>query len=240
MANQGTLGFTIQDSSRPTHIMVWQEPRSGISVQNEQSSLIISLMERVSEMERTIQELKEVVETQNHGSIPYFAENVNPLPNGMHEVSGNWEQESEDSEEDTRVITILKEEPAEFDHDAAEVLSDDGVKKNNTFIPEQPIDTCEVEEESANQHEAEEVEGEADEEEEAEEAEEEEAEEESEGEADEEEAAGEELLEFEHNGVTYYRDSDNLVYTTDEDGDLVDEPIGRWSEEKQKILKIKK
>jgi hypothetical protein len=26
----------------------------------------------------------------------------------------------------------------------------------------------------------------------------------------------------------------------DEDGDLVDEPIGRWSEEKQKILKISK
>ncbi len=64
--------------------------------------------------------------------------------------------------------------------------------------------------------------------------------EEAEDEAPEEEAAAEvELEEFEYKGSTYYRDTENLVYMVDEDGDLVQEPIGVWNEDKQKILKLK-
>ncbi len=60
------------------------------------------------------------------------------------------------------------------------------------------------------------------------------------GAPDEEEAAAEvELEEFEYKGSTYYRDTENLVYMVDEDGDLVQEPIGVWNEDKQKILKLK-
>jgi hypothetical protein len=51
---------------------------------------------------------------------------------------------------------------------------------------------------------------------------------------DEEEAV--ELQEFEYKGATYYRDSDNNVFTTDEDGELNEEPFGVWNEAKQRIL----
>jgi len=53
-------------------------------------------------------------------------------------------------------------------------------------------------------------------------------------EAEEEEA--EELTEFEYKGATYYRDSDNNVFTTDEDGELEQEPFGLWNEQKQRIV----
>ena len=59
-------------------------------------------------------------------------------------------------------------------------------------------------------------------------------EEEAEEEAEEEEA--EELTEFEYKGATYYRDSDNNVFTTDEDGELEEEPFGLWNELKQRIV----
>jgi hypothetical protein len=47
-----------------------------------------------------------------------------------------------------------------------------------------------------------------------------------------------ELTEFEWKGVTYYRDSENLVYQKDGD-DLDDAPIGVWNVEKQKLLRYK-
>jgi hypothetical protein len=67
---------------------------------------------------------------------------------------------------------------------------------------------------------------------------EEEAEEEVEEEAEEE--AEVQLEEFEYKGSTYYRDGDNNVYMADEDGELVDEPIGVWNEAKQRITVTKK
>jgi hypothetical protein len=51
-----------------------------------------------------------------------------------------------------------------------------------------------------------------------------------------EEAEEVELEEFEYKGSTYYRDADNNVFMTDEDGELLEEPIGVWNEAKQKIL----
>jgi hypothetical protein len=53
-------------------------------------------------------------------------------------------------------------------------------------------------------------------------------------EPEEEEAV--ELEEFEYKGATYYRDSDNNVFTTDEDGELNEEPFGLWNEAKQRIV----
>ena len=78
------------------------------------------------------------------------------------------------------------------------------------------------------------------EEQEEQEEQEQEAEEAEEAEAEEqEEAEAEALQEFEYKGNTYYRDSENLVYKLDDDGDLDDTPFGVWNEEKQKILKYK-
>ena len=94
----------------------------------------------------------------------------------------------------------------------------------------------EVEEVEEAEEEAEEVEEEAEEE----EAEEEEAEEEEAEEVEEEEAEEEALEEFEYKGSTYYRDSENNVFMTDEDGELVEEPIGSWNPVKQRIVLAKK
>ena len=58
--------------------------------------------------------------------------------------------------------------------------------------------------------------------------------------ADAEEEETSELQEFEYKGETYYKDAENLVYKMDEDGDLDDEPIGIWNEEKKKVLKYSK
>jgi vacuolar-type H+-ATPase subunit I/STV1 len=71
-----------------------------------------------------------------------------------------------------------------------------------------------------------------------EEEQEEEQEEQEEEEQEEEEEEALELTEFEWKGVTYYRDSENLVYQKDGD-DLDDAPIGVWNVEKQKLLRYK-
>jgi hypothetical protein len=55
-------------------------------------------------------------------------------------------------------------------------------------------------------------------------------------EAEEPEAEEEALEEFEYKGATYYRDSDNNVFTTNDDGELNDEPFGLWNPEKQRIV----
>jgi hypothetical protein len=63
-----------------------------------------------------------------------------------------------------------------------------------------------------------------------------EAEAEPEEDAAEEEVAEVELEEFEYKGATYYRDSDNNVFATDDDGELVEEPFGTWNPVKQRIV----
>ena len=68
----------------------------------------------------------------------------------------------------------------------------------------------------------------------------EEAAEEAEGAA--EEAAEDEVDEFQElvwKDVIYYKDSQNMVYELDGDGDLIDTPIGFWKEETKKLVKYK-
>jgi hypothetical protein len=73
-----------------------------------------------------------------------------------------------------------------------------------------------------------------------------EAEPEAEAEAEEAEAEpepepeAEELEEFEYKGTTYYRDSENRVFMTDDNGELVEESIGVWSSLKNRIIVAKK
>jgi hypothetical protein len=47
-----------------------------------------------------------------------------------------------------------------------------------------------------------------------------------------------ELTEFEYKGMLLYRNGENKVYQMDEDGELVDTPIGIWNEAKQKVQRI--
>lgn len=45
-----------------------------------------------------------------------------------------------------------------------------------------------------------------------------------------------ELDEFEHEGVTYYKDQDNNVYKPNDDGEVdAETPVGRWLEKKQTL-----
>ena len=60
---------------------------------------------------------------------------------------------------------------------------------------------------------------------------------ETEAEADEEES---DLVDFEYKGITYYRDSENQVYELNEKGELNEDPIGVWNEQKQKVQKYPK
>jgi hypothetical protein len=48
------------------------------------------------------------------------------------------------------------------------------------------------------------------------------------------------LVEFEYKGVTYYRDSENQVYELNNEGELNEDPIGVWNEQKQKVQKYPK
>jgi len=50
-----------------------------------------------------------------------------------------------------------------------------------------------------------------------------------EDEPEEEEEAALELEPLEYKGVTYYKDADNNVYGTDEEGTVIPEPIARWN-----------
>ena len=86
------------------------------------------------------------------------------------------------------------------------------------------------------EEEEEQVEEEKEEEQVEEEQEEQEEEEEQEQEEEEEEEA---LIEFEYKGMVLYRDGENKVYQIDDEGELVDTPIGIWNDVKQKVIAIK-
>ena len=80
---------------------------------------------------------------------------------------------------------------------------------------------------------------EEEEEEQEEEEEVEEVEEEEEVEEVEEEVEQQvELEEFDYKGKTYYRDPDNNVYRTDDEGDLIDEVVGVWDPVKKIVRRI--
>jgi len=56
-------------------------------------------------------------------------------------------------------------------------------------------------------------------------------------EVDDEENAEVELEEFEYRGKTYYRDPENNVFMTDDDGELIEESCGMWNETTKRIVK---
>jgi hypothetical protein len=54
---------------------------------------------------------------------------------------------------------------------------------------------------------------------------------------EEEEEEEEAMKEVDYKDMTYYMDGENLVYTLNDEGDLNDDPVGRWYEDK-KIVKF--
>jgi TolA-binding protein len=99
-------------------------------------------------------------------------------------------------------ITALEEQLAATNAEVEELRARPITQLASMILPEE--EDCEVLEEEA----------------EAEEAEPEEVEPEEEG---------LELEELLYKGITYYKDSDNNVYGTDEEGTVIPEPIARWN-----------
>jgi primosomal protein N' len=135
----------------------------------------------------------------------------------VEETKGE-EQEVEETKEEEQEET--KEEVEETKEEVEET-KEEGVEEEHQEVEEEEEDQ-EVEEEEEYQEEVEE---------------EEEYQEEVEEEEEDQEA--EEFKEFLWKGQTYYKDSENLVYQLDTDGDLIDTPIGIWKEESQKLVKYK-
>ena len=120
----------------------------------------------------------------------------------------------------------------------------DLLNKNIEVEEEEEKEEEQVEEKEEGQVEEEQVEEQVEEEQEEEEQEEEQVEEEQEEQEEEEEQEQEEeeeeaLIEFEYKGMVLYRDGENKVYQIDDEGELVDTPIGIWNDVKQKVIAIK-
>ena len=171
------------------------------------------LLDELYELRERVKEL--TVKTR---PSPFFGAELAPEPDGL-EV----ERAAADVKETFNTIITKLEAPAAAVAKPAVVAPEFKEVKIAAAAAAAPAAALEPEEVEEEGEEAEEVE--------------EEAEEVEEGEEGEEEAL--ELDEFEYKGATYYRDSENLVYQQDEDGDLDDTPIGVWNEAKQKILKYK-
>jgi flagellar biosynthesis GTPase FlhF len=154
---------------------------------------------------------------------------------GVHDLQDRApieeEEEEEAEEEDAEEEVVAEEEEEDAEEEVVAEEEEEAEEEDAEEEAEEEVVTEEAEEEEAE----EEVVTEEAEEEEGLEAEEEEAEEETEEEA-EEEAEEVELEEFEYKGSTYYRDGEGNVFMTDEDGELMEDPIGIWSEAKQRIV----
>jgi hypothetical protein len=158
------------------------------------------------------------------------------------------EQEQEQEEEEVDIDEIVNS-MKEMDMEEADRLEEDEDEDEGEEDEEKDEDEGEgdadrleeekqgelVESKEGEQEEEEQEEAEAKEE----EQEEAEAKEEQEQEQEEELQEAEEFKEFVWKGQTYYKDSENLVYQLDTDGDLIDTPIGIWKEETQKLVKYK-
>jgi hypothetical protein len=236
-SENSSVQLTIPSSSTPVHIVVWQEKKGGGcpcgSGTAERTSMDTGILERLSALEKMVQQ---VLDIQAGGytvgsRIPFFPESIHPLPDGIEEIRSvhileedAMEEEEDRGEEDSvKEVHVIK-----LDQPSAPFMEEPPVKqemkRQPTVLRENIVQIVEakvLEEEEV--EEVEEVE-----EEEVDGAEEEEGEEED----------GEALEEFEWKGVTYYRDSEKNVYRMDEDGDLQDEPVGRWNEEKQKVVRF--
>ncbi len=141
---------------------------------------------------------------------------------------GNTVEEAEEVDAEEEEVEEVEEVEEELEEVEEEVDAEEEVEAEEEEVEE------EAEEEVADAEDVEEADAEAEEE-----GLEDSGEEEVEEEAEEEEADADaevELEEFEYKGSTYYRDGDGNVYMADEDGELMEEPIGTWNEAKQRIV----
>jgi len=209
--------FSVPATNTPTHIVVWQDSTASSSTN------VVMLSDRIAALENAISKI---------GTPPP----VTALDSNTPLISGISMRRRDDSigslsalhPPDVRnILNALINPPVSLELNASEPMEVDHVSSADA---EADADAdADVEETSQLDADAEEEDADADAD-----AEEEEAEEDADAEE------GIELEEFEYKGETYYKDAENLVYKMDADGDLDDQPIGIWNEEKKKVLKYSK
>jgi len=231
--------FSVPATNTPTHIVVWQDSTVNSS---SASTNVVMLTDRIAALENAISKISGSSHSHSH-SPPLDADSSSALVSAPASASARADQNTplisginmrrrDDSigslsalhPPDVRTILnalitspiIDSSEPMQVDDASsvnAEDADDEGVAED--------ANEAEADEANADEAEAEEETSQLDE-------------------ADEAEEEGIELEEFEYKGETYYKDPENLVYKMDADGDLDDQPIGIWNEEKKKVLKYSK
>jgi len=202
-------------SDMPTHIVIYREgadPKSSDLNMQKKVDDLMTLVEKLSKRILHLELAAEVnsrIETEMK-TTPFFGSSIVPEPTGLH--VRRLSDVCDDSKTTFRAIINGLTPPPNVQASTTKNVS------IASHVEEIHEEVNEEEEEGQEQVEAEEVQ-------------------EEEEEADAEAAV--ELEEFEYKGTTYYKDSENLVYQLDDDGDLDDTAIGIWNQEKKKVLKYK-
>jgi len=204
-------------------------PIDGIEVVPKKEMIVPIDAEPLSYADRLLMNSKsrKALEAEEMGE-----DNINTYPLNL--------EETDDESDDLNSLEIL-ETLGEIEAEAEEVRPAQTNTTKKVEVEEAKAKAEEAEEAEVEEaEEAEEVEeAKAEEVEEAEDAEEAEEVEEAEDaeEAEEAEEVEEvELTPFEYKGTTYYRDPDNNVFMTDDNGELIDDSIGVWDTARQRIL----
>lgn len=206
----------------PTPCGIEVKSRSN-SFTNEFDLNVFRTISKVSGSDATADEEQEQEGEQEEEEV-----DINEIVKSMKEMDMD---EDDMLEGDDRLEGEVEEEEVEGEEEKEEVEGEE----EEEVEEEQEVEV-EEEEEQEEEEQEEEVQ---EEQEETKEVEEEEQEVQEEVQEEEEAQEAEEFKEFLWKGQTYYKDSENLVYQLDTDGDLIDTPIGIWKEESQKLVKYK-
>lgn len=260
MSSDFVLSITTKDTPKqknPIHVVMWE----GTDGTQE-------LLERISQLEKAIHKLTErqssiffptalyptpcgiEVKSRSNSFTNEFDLNVfrtiskvsgSDTGDAVEETKEEEEQEQEEVDIDEIVNSMKEMDMEEADRLEEEEGQEDEGEEEQEQEEAEETEEAKEEQEEEKQELIESKEGEQEQKElieskEGEEAEEEEEEEEA---KEEELQEAEEFKEFVWKGQTYYKDSENLVYQLDTDGDLIDTPIGIWKEETQKLVKYK-
>jgi pyruvate/2-oxoglutarate dehydrogenase complex dihydrolipoamide acyltransferase (E2) component len=218
--------FSVPATNTPTHIVVWQD-----STVASASTNVVMLTDRIAALENAISKISAPSLASSPSSPPAASAALDantPLISGINMRRRDDSIGSLSALHPPDVRNILNalitplvsldlgsSEPMEVDHaSSADADAEDADEANAEDAEEANAEDAE-ETSQLDDADAEDADADAEEE-------------------------GIELEEFEYKGETYYKDAENLVYKMDADGDLDDQPIGIWNEEKKKVLKYSK
>ena len=232
--------FSVPATNTPTHIVVWQDSTVNSS---SASTNVVMLTDRIAALENAISKISESSASapldasaalDAPAPAPASADQNTPLISGINMRRRDDSIGSLSALHPPDVRNILNalitspmldsSEPMQVD-DASSVNAEEEDADDEADAEDANADEADADEADADEADAEEETSQLDD---------------ADADAEEDAEEGIELEEFEYKGETYYKDPENLVYKMDADGDLDDQPIGIWNEEKKKVLKYSK